>query len=161
VINAVLPLMRQRGSGRIINISSVLGFLPAPYAAFYSASKHAMEGYTESLDHELREFGVRAILIEPAYTRTEFEANLWTADKPQDVYTSNRVAARRNMADHVKAAEEPDVVAKATHAAATAKRPKLRYPAGRLARRLTTLKKVAPASALDSGIRKTNGLAKA
>src|SRR6266511_5084552 len=55
---AVLPHMRAQGGGRIINISSVLGFLPAPYMAVYAASKHAIEGYSESLDHEVREHGV-------------------------------------------------------------------------------------------------------
>jgi NAD(P)-dependent dehydrogenase (short-subunit alcohol dehydrogenase family) len=48
----LLPVMRSQGSGRIINISSIVGFLPAPYMAVYAASKHAIEGYSESLDHE-------------------------------------------------------------------------------------------------------------
>ncbi len=56
---AVLPRMRARGRGRIINVSSVLGFIPAPYMAAYAASKHAVEGNSESLDHEVREYGVR------------------------------------------------------------------------------------------------------
>jgi len=51
---AVLPHMRRQGNGRIINIGSVLGFLPMPYGALYAATKHAVEGYSESLDHELR-----------------------------------------------------------------------------------------------------------
>jgi short-subunit dehydrogenase len=51
---AVVPHMRRQGSGRIINIGSVLGFLPMPYGALYAATKHAVEGYSESLDHELR-----------------------------------------------------------------------------------------------------------
>src|SRR5215207_1362176 len=51
---AVLPHMREQRSGRIINMSSVLGFLPMPYGALYAATKHAVEGYSESLDHELR-----------------------------------------------------------------------------------------------------------
>src|SRR4051812_43290917 len=59
VTNAILPGMRQGGYGRIVNISSVLGFLPAPYMGIYAASKHAVEGYTETLDHEVRRFGVR------------------------------------------------------------------------------------------------------
>src|SRR6478609_5910066 len=54
VTRAVLPTMRAQRSGRIVFVSSVLGFLPAPYMGFYAASKHAIEGYAESLDHEVR-----------------------------------------------------------------------------------------------------------
>jgi NAD(P)-dependent dehydrogenase (short-subunit alcohol dehydrogenase family) len=63
----------------------VQGFIPAPYMAVYGASKHAIEGYTESLDHEVREYGVRALLVEPAYTRTGFEANSAKPDMPLQV----------------------------------------------------------------------------
>src|SRR3954453_4352425 len=79
---AVLPHMRERGSGRIINVSSVLGFMPAPFMALYSASKHAIEGYSESPAPEVREQGVRALLVEPAYTRTSFDANAVAVDEP-------------------------------------------------------------------------------
>ena len=75
VTNAVLPSMRERRQGRIINISSVLGLIPAPYSARYAATKHALEGYSESLDHEIRSFGIRVALIEPAYTRSVFDQN--------------------------------------------------------------------------------------
>src|SRR5439155_6918974 len=61
----VLPTMREQGYGRIANIGSVVGFLPAPYRGIYSASKHALEGYSESLDHEVRQFGIRVSVIEP------------------------------------------------------------------------------------------------
>lgn len=66
---AVVPHMRRQGSGRIVNIGSVLGFLPMPYGALYAATKHAVEGYSESLDHELRTRGIRVSVIEPAYMR--------------------------------------------------------------------------------------------
>src|SRR5256886_6486934 len=72
---AVVPHMRFQGSGRIINIGSVLGFLPAPYMALYSATKHAIEGYSESLDDELRTRGIRVTVVDPAYTKTQFDAN--------------------------------------------------------------------------------------
>lgn len=68
--NAVLPTMRKQGSGRILHTSSIGGFLPSPYMTFYSASKHALEGYSESLDHEVRGFGIRSILIEPSFMNT-------------------------------------------------------------------------------------------
>ena len=57
---AVLPAMRKQGAGRIVNISSVLGLIPAPFMALYAASKHALEGYSESLDHEVRSSGVQS-----------------------------------------------------------------------------------------------------
>jgi short-subunit dehydrogenase len=75
---AVVPHMRRQGSGRILNIGSVLGFLPMPYGALYAATKHAVEGYSESLDHELRTRGIRVSVIEPAYTKTRFDMNfIW------------------------------------------------------------------------------------
>src|SRR3954469_1756415 len=55
---AVLPHMREQRSGRIINISSIVGLIPVPYMALYASSKHALEGYSESVDHEVREHGV-------------------------------------------------------------------------------------------------------
>ena len=67
---AVLPHMRKQGSGRIVNVSSVVGFLPAPYMGLYSASKHAVQGMSETLDHEARQFGIRVTLVEPSFTRT-------------------------------------------------------------------------------------------
>jgi NAD(P)-dependent dehydrogenase (short-subunit alcohol dehydrogenase family) len=70
---AVLPHMRAQGAGRIINISSILGFIPQPYVAAYSASKHAVEWYSESVDHEVRDHGIRVLLVEPAVTKTNFD----------------------------------------------------------------------------------------
>ena len=69
VTQAVLPSMRRHGYGRIVNISSMLGLLPGPYRGIYAASKHALEGYTETLDHEVRAFGIRAVLVEPSTQR--------------------------------------------------------------------------------------------
>jgi short-subunit dehydrogenase len=61
--------MRAQRSGRIVNVSSVLGFLPAPYMGLYSAAKHAVEGMSETLDHEVRQFGIRVSLVNPASRR--------------------------------------------------------------------------------------------
>src|SRR5215207_1673455 len=109
---AVLPQMRKQGSGRIINLSSVLGLVPAPFGALYAATKHAMEGYSESLDHEVREQGVRVLLVEPAYTRTSFDANSIPADQPLAVYARRRQVSGGLMADAIKDGDEPSVVGK-------------------------------------------------
>jgi NAD(P)-dependent dehydrogenase (short-subunit alcohol dehydrogenase family) len=63
---AVLSRTREQRAGRIVNVSSVLGFLPAPYMGLYSASKHAGEGMSETLDHEVRNLGIRVVLVEPS-----------------------------------------------------------------------------------------------
>ena len=94
---AVVPHMRRQGSGRIINIGSVLGFLPMPYGALYAATKHAVEGYSESLDHELRTRGIRVSVIEPAYTKTQFDANLLEPDSKLDEYREVRAALGKTL----------------------------------------------------------------
>src|SRR5438034_9142349 len=96
---AVVPHMRHQGGGRIINIGSVLGFLPMPYMALYAATKHAIEGYSESLDHELRTKGVRVLVIEPAYTTTSFDTNALEADAKLDEYREIREAVRARITD--------------------------------------------------------------
>jgi NAD(P)-dependent dehydrogenase (short-subunit alcohol dehydrogenase family) len=152
--SAVVPHMRQQGGGRIINIGSVLGFLPAPYMAHYAATKHALEGYSESLDHELRTRGIRVSVIEPAYTKTQFDANLLEPDAKLDEYGEARATVTGQLKAALETADEPDVVADVVLAAASAARPKLRYTAGRLASRLRLLRRFAPAGAVDAAIRR-------
>src|SRR3954468_23855243 len=151
---AVVPHMRRQGSGRIINIGSVLGFLPAPYMAFYAATKHAVEGYSESLDHELRTKGIRVSVIEPSYTRTEFDTHLLEADSKLDEYRAVRAAVGKRVQESLAAADEPSVVAEVVLQAAAATRPKLRYTAGTGASRLRWLRRFAPAGLMDAGIRR-------
>lgn len=151
---AVVPHMRRQGSGRILNIGSVLGFLPMPYGALYAATKHALEGYSESLDHELRTRGIRVSVIEPAYTRTRFDANFLEPDAKLDEYREVRAAVGEALKDVMTRADEPGVVADVVLDAANAVRPKLRYAAGGLANRLRWLRRFAPAGLLDAGIRR-------
>ena len=151
---AVVPHMRAQGSGRILNIGSVLGFLPAPYMALYAATKHAVEGYSESLDHELRTRGIRVSVVEPAYTKTQLDANFREPDAQIAEYRDIRAAIAARLQQIVKTADEPGIVADVVLQAATAARPKLRYTAGKLARRLSLLRRFAPAGTMDAGIRK-------
>ena len=131
--NAVLPSMRRRGKGRIINIGSILGLIPAPYSAHYSAAKHAIEGYSESLDHEVRAFNIRVSVIEPAFVRTVFDQNGMTPDTMLNDYD-------RARADVVKAATDA--------------RPRRRYTAGKTAKQISVLRRFVPTEMFDKSLRK-------
>ncbi|WP_254026866.1 oxidoreductase [Mesorhizobium ventifaucium] len=158
VTNAVLPIMRRQGKGRIVNLSSVQGFIPAPYFALYASTKHAIEGYSESLDHELRPFGIRVALVEPAYTRTSFEDNLARADQLLDIYDAARAGMNAVVRKAMEKGDSPELVAKTVLAAATDPVPKRRYAAGKMARQVSLLRRFVPASAFDKSLRKQNGL---
>jgi NAD(P)-dependent dehydrogenase (short-subunit alcohol dehydrogenase family) len=151
---AVVPHMRRQGGGRIANIGSVLGFLPMPYGALYAATKHAIEGYSESLDHELRTRGIRVSVIEPAYTNTQFGAHFLEPDSKVDEYREVRAAVGKRLKEVMATADHPGVVAEVVLLAASAAHPKLRYPAGGAATRLRLLRRFAPAGVMDAGIRR-------
>ena len=158
VTKAVLPHMRAAGTGRIINISSVLGLVPAPYMASYAATKHAIEGYSESVDHEVREYGIRVLLVEPAYTRTGFDANAIQPDAPLPIYAGQRLVFDGVMARAMADGDDPATVAHTIVAAATDPKPKLRYTAGATAGRVSALRRFVPSRVFDRQIRKLNRL---
>jgi len=155
---ALLPIMREQGYGRIANISSVLGFLPAPYQGIYAASKHALEGYSESLDHEVRQFGIRVSVIEPAFTRTNIGQNGQLAGQPLVAYASERNRVLDGIRESIAKGEDPVGVASVVLEALTSRSPRLRYPAGGRAKFLSLLSRFAPARFLDNGLRKQFGL---
>ncbi len=151
---AVLPTMRRQRAGRIVNISSVMGLIPAPFMALYSASKHAVEGYSESLDHEIRGSGIRVVLVEPAYTLTSFEGNVYQADQQLEAYQSARTNAEGVLREGMKTADTPELVASAVVKASTEANPHRRYAAGRRARQVSLLRRFVPESAFDRSLRK-------
>ena len=136
MVKEVLPHMRAQGRGRIINLSSVQGFIPAPYMAVYGASKHAIEGYSQSLDHE-----VRRVRHPVAARRTRLHQDRIRGQQhaarhaPAGVRASSGTIFDRLMAAAIKDGDDPAVVAKVIVAAATDPKPKLRYTAGPLAGR--------------------------
>lgn len=152
---AVVPHMRRQGSGRILNVGSVLGLLPMPFGALYSATKHAVEGYSESLDHELRTRGIRVSIIEPAYTKTQFDANALQPDSKLDEYRDVRAAMGEVIQSVMATGDAPEVVADVVLKAARASNPKLRYAAGGLANRLRLLRRFAPAGLVDAALRRS------
>jgi len=152
--NAVLPSMRRRGQGRIVNIGSILGLVPAPYSAHYSAVKHALEGYSESLDHEVRAFNIRVSVIEPAFVRTVFDQNGIEPDSLLEEYDQARAGLKALLADVMPKADRPEVVADVVVKAATDARPRRRYTAGKAARQVSLLRRFAPAEMFDKTLRK-------
>jgi NAD(P)-dependent dehydrogenase (short-subunit alcohol dehydrogenase family) len=154
VTRAVLPAMRERRAGRIIIVSSVLGFLPAPFMGFYAASKHALEGYSESLDHEVRTMGVRAVLIEPAFMKTKLGKNAGRAARAIGDYGAAAQRVSASVEEHLARGGEPSIVAAAVASALRAPNPRLRYPVGKGSGLLAFMRSVAPEGLFDRTLRR-------
>jgi short-subunit dehydrogenase len=146
--------MRKQRSGRIVFVSSVVGFLPGPFMGFYAASKHAIEAYAEALDHECRALGVRTVLIEPGFMRTKIDANTVQAARTIADYAAARERVAKAVQGMVAAGDDPSLVAEAIAAALRAPRPKLRHPVGKGAGMLAAMRSFFPASLFDRGFRK-------
>ena len=148
MLKAVLPVMRQQGSGRIINMSSIVGHVAAPHFGLYATSKFALEGLSEALSEEVRPFGVSVSLVEPSYVNTPIvnqpPTNLIAA------YTNARQAALQAYMKSSKKGMEPGAVARAILRAATTTRPRLRYPVGQDGKALLLLKRLLPESAFEA-----------
>lgn len=154
---AVLPHMRAQGAGRIINVSSVLGFLPAPYMGLYAATKHAVEGMSETMDQEVRQFGVRVSLVEPAFTRSSFDVNSPQALKKIPAYDTERRLVEQAIAKNVGTAPEPAGVADTIVTAGLGPWRMRHTPKGQ-ASLLSILRRFMPAGPVDQSLRKSFGL---
>ncbi len=159
VTNAVLPIMRQQGHGRILTTGSVLGLIPGPFGAYYSASKHAIEGYSESLDHEVRTFGIRVAVIEPWATKTAIEANSPQGDRPVAAYAETLAKYRMAFDAAMAAGDTPEDVAATIVEAAQDPVPRLRYPSGKAARQTSFARRFLPRAFFDRTLRKQFNIA--
>ena len=130
VCRAVLPQMRRQNSGRVINLSSLAGLVAVPYQAFYCASKHAIEAYTEALRMEMRPFGIHVSMIEPGDFATSFTDNrrmVTGCAEGSAHYNRCRTAVARMQEDERKFTNLTPVVKTVLGALASAQ-PALRYP---------------------------------
>jgi NAD(P)-dependent dehydrogenase (short-subunit alcohol dehydrogenase family) len=155
---AVLPTMRRQASGRIINIGSVAGFLPMPYQAAYAASKHALAGWTETLDLEVRRFGIRAILIQPGFISTDIDRNSTSGALLQDIYADERNRVVERLRASVESGDDPATVADAVLQAATKKEPTTKMLVGRGSRQVRILRTLLPRTVFELGLRRQFGL---
>lgn len=132
VCRAVLPVMRERQAGYIVNIGSIGGLVAIPYQGFYSASKFALEGLSESLRLEVRQFGVQVVLIEPGDHKTALTGNrLRTADSARNpAYRDRFRCAVERMAADEQAGPDPASVARLVYRVINRSRPRLRYTVG-------------------------------
>jgi NAD(P)-dependent dehydrogenase (short-subunit alcohol dehydrogenase family) len=150
----VLPGMRARKSGLIINISSIGGKIAVPHGSWYHASKFALEGLSDCLRMELRQFGIRVVIVEPGAIQTAW--NGIARENLQKV--SGQTAYSALAARHVKMlakgderfGSKPSVIAETIEKAILSRNPKTRYAAGGGARLLLFIKKIMPDKMFDS-----------
>jgi NAD(P)-dependent dehydrogenase (short-subunit alcohol dehydrogenase family) len=134
VTQAVLPTMRKQRSGRIINISSGNGILGFPGISAYVSTKFAVEGLSEAIAYELEQFGIKVILIEPGFIRTNILNAAVVAKKAQDPaspYSEMMQKIMANVSELAKNASDPELVANIVLEAASNPSPRLRYLAGK------------------------------
>jgi len=134
VIQAILPIMREQKSGIIVNISSGAGLFGYPGGSAYVSSKFAIEGLSESISYELDQFGIKVVLIEPGFIKTNFSNAMVIAKKAQDPsspYSPMMQKIQTSSNEMAKNGSSVDIVSKAILKAVTSERPNLRYLAGK------------------------------
>ncbi len=152
MMKAVLPIMRSQRAGRIVNIGSVIGFLPLPYSAAYCASKHALRGLSESVDHEVRRFGIRVIAVEPGFIRTDIVQHSRVA-KPMEEYAGTREFAQARFRSQIENGADPADVARVVIQAVRDPHPSARYLPDASAQLAHALRGLLPAAWFDFALR--------
>jgi short-subunit dehydrogenase len=154
MVRRVLPIMRKQGSGQIINISSGLGLSSLPFVGLYSASKFALEGYTEALRHEVKPFHIRVSLVEPGYIGTKFFDNEQLAGNPISDYDPWRQRASEAVKKHIEKALDPARVAECILRIIESKSPKLRNIVSKDIARIFLMRRLLPGSLFEQGARR-------
>jgi NAD(P)-dependent dehydrogenase (short-subunit alcohol dehydrogenase family) len=153
MVKTVLPLMRQQRHGQIINISSMGGVVGNPFLGFYSASKFALEGYTEALRHEVKRFNITVSLVEPTYFKTNAaNAAIRTAETIDD-YTEMRKRASAIIRERIQNGLNPKIVADTILRIIQSRSPRLRYSVGK-GSLLPRMKGIIPQSMFERGTRR-------
>ena len=165
----VLPGMRRRGRGRILNVSSMGGRITLPGGAFYHASKYAVEALSDALRMEVAQFGIDVVLIEPGPVKTPWNdvaaGSLSTAGAAAngDAYREYKAAVGASFGRvqgglFGRLGSTPEDIAKVITQAVTARRPRARYLINPVAKSLVAMNRVLPARAYDSMLRRQYGL---
>ncbi len=152
VTKGVLPIMREQQAGRVINIGSLAGLLAVPYHAYYSASKFALEGFTEALRIELEPFNIYSTIVEFGYVNTSFADSTTLPEAPLAVYDEPRNNLIETSKKLLAKGIEPDKVARAVLSVATANKPPMRKRVGG-AWILEVFKRILPYDLFKLGLR--------
>src|SRR4029450_10433587 len=161
MVNAVLPLMRRQKRGHIINVGSLSGLSAIPFLGVYSASKFALEGYTEALRHEVKPFNIHVSLTEAGFLNTPMMHHRQLAANRLSEYDSWRQRALNAIRGHEEKGPGPEAVAEKLLAIVWDNSPRLRYLIGRQARNTARLRRFLPAGMYESGVRRRFSLDKA
>ncbi len=153
MVNAILPRMRRRRRGQIINISSLTGLVSIPFLGMYSASKFALEGYTEALRHEVKPFNIYVSLVEPGVLRTPMMNRRQLAGRRIPEYEPWRQRALDTLRESEDNAPTAQSVANTVLGIVESKEPRLRYTVGRQAAVLSRLRRYLPEAMLERGVR--------
>ncbi len=158
----VLPAMRARRFGRIVNVTSIGGRLATPFGGWYHASKFAVEGLSDALRQEVAEFGIDVIVVEPGGTTTEWSgiaAQTGLAASADGAYAARvgRLAAAFSRTDVVGPASDPDDVAQVIERAASARRPRTRVAVGASAKAMLLIRRLLPDRAFDAVVARVLG----
>jgi NAD(P)-dependent dehydrogenase (short-subunit alcohol dehydrogenase family) len=153
----VIPHLRERGAGRIVNIGSVAGRIARPLSSIYDSTKHALEAISDGLRGELAPFGIDVVLIRPGFILTGFVDAANKASEPvvenAGPYASYFGGFRAGYQRMQKVAGQPDDIARLVEKALTARRPAPRYAAPAHAKLLLFLKWLLPGRVLDWMVR--------
>lgn len=157
---AIIPHLRERGAGTIINVTSSVGIAPMPFVAAYTASKYAIEGFSESLAYELGLFGIRVKVVQPGYApTTNFAANSGgLAGLVPAPYADGVARYFQSMQESSTAYTAAEDVAEAVYAAATDGTAVLRYPAGADSVMLAELRDSMPETEFLARVREMSGM---
>ncbi len=160
VTRAVLPGMRERGRGRLVNVSSVAGRTTFPGSGVYGASKHAVEALSDALRMEVAGFGIDVVVVEPGFVRTEITDAQVTADPAAagGAYRRLADAAREYLERGVAGGAEPDALARLIATIVAARNPRSRYPFPARTRLLLGAFGALPDRAADAAKRRAVGL---
>jgi len=150
---AVLPSMRERRRGCIVNIGSLAGTFPVPFEGYYAAAKAALRTYTQALRLEVARFNIHVSIVEPGFFKTNIGAARKVAAKPLDAYASARERVDRRLEEHMEKGADPRKVAKRILGIVEDPKPRLRYPVGK-ERRYLVLAKITPAAQFEAGLRR-------